>query len=48
MKYEIIEKHFGDRTEYHVVIIKEGVITASRTFYELQAALDYKDKLENS
>ena len=48
MKYELIQKHFGDREEYHVCLIKDKVVTAARIFHNKEDALKYLDEMNES
>ena len=48
MKYELIQKHFGDREEYHVCLIEDKVITAKRKFQNKEDALKYMEEMNES
>ena len=48
MKYQIIEKHFGDREEYHVCLIEDKVIKAARIFHNKEDALKYMEEMNES
>tara|TARA_Y100001937_G_scaffold46716_1_gene65572 strand:- start:7623 stop:7769 length:147 start_codon:yes stop_codon:yes gene_type:complete len=46
MTHELIEKHFNDRTEYHVVFMENKIIKASKIFLIKEEAERYLDSLE--